>query len=145
MGTAKLLAAPLPFAAANGVEPDWNDGILAARDSSSSPPGRVWGKPLYPCGNRSPHTAGPRGGRAANRLCAGAAGPGPSPPKAKFDSQTKKLAYFLTQVWNYLERYGAMHADGSFHVNAITFNLKGDAAEWLGSLYNEGCRADECS
>lgn len=53
----------------------------------------------------------------------------PSPLKAKFDSQPKKLACFLTEVWNYLEWYETMHPDEPSRVNAVTSNLEGDTTE----------------
>ncbi|KAK9407417.1 Retrotransposon-derived protein PEG10 [Crotalus adamanteus] len=54
-----------------------------------------------------------------------------------FESQLEKLGYFLTQVWNYLKRYGGRHPDDSLRVNAISMNLEGDAMEWLVSLFDE--------
>lgn len=51
--------------------------------------------------------------------------------KAKFDGQPKKLAYFLTQVWNYLEWYRAIYPNEPSHVNIVTLTLEGDDTEWL--------------
>lgn len=62
----------------------------------------------------------------------------PLPFRVKFDGHPKMLAYFLTQVWNYLEQYGALHPDKLSHVGAATSNLEGDAVQCLVSLYDEG-------
>lgn len=48
------------------------------------------------------------------------------------------MAYFLTQVWNYKECHGAMYLDKHAQVNAVTSNLKGNAAGWLVFLHNQG-------
>lgn len=61
----------------------------------------------------------------------------PQPLKATFDGWTKKLAYFLNQVWNYLDLYGADFHDEGAIANAITMNLEKEA-EWVVALHNEG-------
>ncbi|KAK9396640.1 RGAG4: Retrotransposon gag domain-containing protein 4 [Crotalus adamanteus] len=57
--------------------------------------------------------------------------------KVTFDGQPENLAYFLTQVWNYVERYGDRYPDDGSQVNVISVNLEGEVAEWLVSLYDE--------
>lgn len=59
------------------------------------------------------------------------------PFRAKFDSQPKRLDYFLTQVGNYLERYSALHPDELLCVDTITLNLEEDIVEWLVTLYDK--------
>lgn len=51
--------------------------------------------------------------------------PQPPPFKFTFDEQPEKLAYFLTQVWNYLEIYG----DRYLNEGVISANPKGEAVE----------------
>lgn len=48
--------------------------------------------------------------------------------KVTFGGKTEKLAYFLTQVWNYLERYGDRYPNEEACVNVISMNLEGEAA-----------------
>lgn len=62
----------------------------------------------------------------------------PPPLKATFDGWTEKLAYFLNQVWNYLDQYGADFHDKGAIVNAITVNLEKEATEWVVALHDEG-------
>lgn len=57
--------------------------------------------------------------------------------KVTFDSQPENLAYFLTQVQNYVERYGDRYPNDGSQVNVILVNLEGEVAEWLVSLYDE--------
>ncbi|KAK9399584.1 hypothetical protein NXF25_012603, partial [Crotalus adamanteus] len=54
-----------------------------------------------------------------------------------FDGQPEKLAYFLTQVSNYLEKYGDRYPNDESKVNVISANLAGDAVERLVLLYDE--------
>ncbi|KAG8134770.1 hypothetical protein E2320_007855 [Naja naja] len=58
--------------------------------------------------------------------------------KATFDGWLEKLTYFLNQVWNYFERYGAAYPDKVACINDITLNLEGEATEWVVFLHNEG-------
>lgn len=65
---------------------------------------------------------------------------GPGTGMARLESpplQPKRLAYFLTRVGNYLERYSALHPDELLCVDTITLNLEEDIVEWLVSLYDE--------
>lgn len=61
----------------------------------------------------------------------------PLPLKATLDRQTEKFAYFLNQVWIYLECHEAAFPDEGTCVNAITVNLE-EAAEWIVTVNNEG-------
>lgn len=51
-----------------------------------------------------------------------------------FNGQPDNLAYFLTQVWNYMECHEAMYPEERAWVNAVTSNLEGNAVGWLVSL-----------
>lgn len=105
MGSAKLVAIlPPPSFAANGVEPNWNDRMCAAREAAGL--GQAFPPPM----------AAEVPTQAATRLRVSAAGQKSSPLKAKFDSQSEKVSYFLTKVWNYMEQYGAIHPDEPSHV-----------------------------
>lgn len=42
-----------------------------------------------------------------------------------FDGELEKLAYFLNQVWIYLERHGAVFLEEGACVNSIAANLEG--------------------
>lgn len=50
------------------------------------------------------------------------------------------MAFFLNQVWAYLGRYALAYPDEMSVVNAITANLKGEAAEWVTGLHDKRCQ-----
>lgn len=136
MGVAKQLTAP--SVAANSVETDQGDETHTARGKGSPTSNRARSSLPTSCSKSSPCTNSPTGGGAATGLLPVWQDQKPPPFRAKFDGQPEKLAYFLTQVWNYLEQYNVAHPDKISRMGAVTSNLEGDSTEWLVSLYNEG-------
>lgn len=51
-----------------------------------------------------------------------------------FDRSLEKLSFFL---WSHLGRYALTYSDKVTIVNAVTDNLKGEAAEWVTGLHDQ--------
>lgn len=48
-----------------------------------------------------------------------------------------QIAFFLNQVWAYLDCYASVYPDNSVMMNMVAVNLEGEAAEWVTSLHDE--------
>lgn len=52
----------------------------------------------------------------------------PPPLTVKFEGTPKQLAYFLTQVWHYMECYRTTYPDNAIHIDCVALALDGDMA-----------------
>lgn len=49
----------------------------------------------------------------------------------KFNGDLKQLAFFLIQVWNYMQEYRADLPNDPARVQNVTMTLEGEATEWI--------------
>lgn len=67
----------------------------------------------------------------------------PLPPLAVcFDGKPDNLAYFLTQIWNYMERHGVMYRDK--HTRSMLLHLTWRGVQRDGSPQRGGSKAARC-
>lgn len=55
----------------------------------------------------------------------------------KFNGDVKQLAFFLLQVWNYMDEYGMYLPGNVARVCCVARALEGEAAEWLMTLHDD--------
>lgn len=55
----------------------------------------------------------------------------------KFNSDPKQLAFFLTQVWTYMQEYGTDLLNNPAKVRIVTMALEGKAAELIVVLHDD--------
>lgn len=72
----------------------------------------------------------------------------PRPPALglKYGKGPKQLGFFLAQMWNYIQEYGADLATKAVWIRCVTTALDGTAAEWfpytMKMLQNSGTSTD---
>lgn len=59
------------------------------------------------------------------------------PREVTFDGNPDKLVLFLNHVQGHLDRYALAYLTQRAIVNMVEANLKGEAAEWVGTLHDE--------
>lgn len=73
--------------------------------------------------------------------------PSADPPpqfRATFDGTLGKLAYFLNCVWSHIDSYGDQYETDQDMILAIVDGMnKGEEAEWIAELHNEGAPEPE--